>query len=112
MAREAGDLCFDPSPTEGRADCHCNLPPGHGGNLHWCIGKPFTIVEHSPHFWPVVGQEVPINTFISKETQCPTCRTVFKVSDEHVGKSIVVIGEAERLALPIFQPKEIVKNGP
>jgi hypothetical protein len=59
--REAGPVCRVSCPTPGRAKCTCNLPPNHGGDLHWCFGlapveetvdvsRPM-LEEHGPHSW-------------------------------------------------------------
>lgn len=106
MAREAGPVCYDPSPEPGRGSCSCGCPPNHSGNLHWCFGVALTD-PHAPHSWPIVGREIPIKAIVTEETQCPVCRSVFKLAPTNLGENIVVIGEDDRVKLPIFAPKPV-----
>lgn len=99
MAREAGDICNDPSPTPGFGTCFCGLSPNHPGNFHWCVGDG----THRAHGWPIIGKEIPVATFFAKEAQCPNCKTIFGLKPEHVGESIVVITKpADKL--PVIEP--------
>jgi|SRR5262245_8621670 len=103
MAREAGLVCFDSCPEPGREDCHCDCNPRHPGNMHWCFG----LGTHAPHQWPVVGTEVPVRAIKAEEVQCPTCKTIFGITEAHIGTNVVVISEAQRLELPFYKPKPV-----
>jgi hypothetical protein len=106
MAREAGDVCKDPSPDDPL--CACGLPPGHVGNYHWCFDASHT----QPRAWPVLGKEIPIKTFVAAETQCPACATVYAIAPSNVADSVIVLSTEERKKLPKVIEMEKKVNGP